>query len=396
MILDQPFTQISSDGNFYIDIRSRLDVYLKYSPWENGLNVFRYQNARWEPEHRDPDLPLVSEAHVNSPDLPVYHFIKQIPENVRSRILSFNYLQTTMLQLAARSGKALELLVDIPILLWLIAEKYHNHNWSLEKCDIVLEKNRKSILKETLNTGTKADIKFLKKIKLMHGEQDELKVIKTAILKKEQGRYLKHWQTIPVQVIALLQRFPNLSEASFLRMITTKMYDRIADGIADSYRICKLWDDIYHMGSVLNIENLPAVLNQTKTIDALQKTHDRWMERLHRKETIISNGKSFRPPLIPGNKNIYPILTFEDLLAEGKFMHHCVGGYVDKINSSESYIYRVLSPERATLEIIGHGRHARIGEFRRLYNQSPSNKTYLAVTAWLDNFKKNVDPIKNN
>ncbi len=390
MILNQPFTQISNDGNFYIDIRSSLDVYLKYTPWKNGLNIYRRQNAQWEPEHRDPDLPLVSEAHVNSPDLPVYHFIKQIPENVRSRILSFNYLQTTMLQLTARSEKAMELFYDIPILLWLIAEKYHQQNWTLEKCDIVLGKKRKSILKEILNTGTKADVKFLKKIKLMYGETDELAVIKTAILEGKQGGHLKHWHTIPVQIIALLQRFPNLSEASFLRVIATKMYDRIADGISDSYRICKLWDDIYHMGSVLNIENLPAILNQTKTVDALLNIHDRWMERLHRKETIISRGKSFRPPPIPGNKNIYPILTFEDLLAEGKFMHHCVGGYVNKINSGDSYIYRVLQPERATLEIIDHGRHARIGEFRRLYNQSPSNRSYLNVTDWLDNYKKSL------
>ena len=390
MILDQPFTQIAHDGNFYIDIRSHLDVYLRYSPWENGLNVYRRQNDQWEPDHRDPDLPLVSEIHVNSPDLPVYHFIKQIPENVRSRILSFNYLQTTMLQLASRSEKALELLVDIPVLLWLIAEKFHLRNWSLEKCDIVLGKKRKSILKEILNTGTKADVKFLTKIKLMHGEQDELNVIKTAIIEGKQGGQLKHWQLIPVQIIALLQCFPNLSEAAFLRLIATKMYDRIADGIADSYRICKLWEDIYHMGSVLNIENLTAVLNHTKTVNAMQKIHDRWMERLHRKETIISSGKLFRPPPIPGNKTIYPILTFEDLLAEGKLMHHCVGGYVNKINSGTSYIYRVLQPERATLEIIGQGRHTRIGEFRRLYNQSPSNKTYLSVTQWLENYKKTL------
>jgi hypothetical protein len=390
MILDQPFTQITTDGNFYIDIRPLLDVYLKYSPWENGLNIYRLTNEKWEPEHRDPDLPLVSETHINSPDLPVCHFIKHIPDNVRSLISSFNYLQTTMLQLCSRSEKALELLYDIPILLWLIAEKFHTRNWSLEKCDILLGKKRNSILKELFDSGTKADVKFLKKITLMHGEQDEIQVIKTAILEGKQGGHLKHWHTIPVQIIALLQRFPNLSEASFLRVIATKMYDRIADGIADSYRICKLWDDIYHMGSVLNIENLPAILNQTKSIGAMQKIHDRWMERLHRKETIISSGKSFRKPPIPGNNDIFPILTFEDLLAEGKLMHHCVGGYVNKISTGTSYVYRVLHPERATLEIIGHGRHARIGEFKRLYNQSPSNNTYLTVTSWLEKYKKTL------
>ena len=392
MILNQPFTQLSADGNFYIDIRSCLDVYLKYSPWKTGLNIYRRQNNRWEPELRDPDLPLVSDAHLNSPDLPVYDFIRQIPDAVRSRILSFNYLQTTMLQLAARTDKALDLLCDIPVLLWLIAEKYHHQSWSLEKCDIVLSKKRKSILKEILQTGTKADIKFLKKIKLMHGEQDELNIIKTAIRQGTQGGQLKHWPVIPVQVIALLARFPNLSDAAFLRVISAKMYDRIADGLADSYRVCKLWDDIYHMGTVLDIKNLPGVLNQARSVNALKKIHDRWMNRLHRQETIISDGKSFRTPPIPANDNIYPVLTFEDLLAEGRLMHHCVGGYVDKINSGSSYVYRVLQPERATLEIIGQGKNVRIGEFRRGYNQSPSGKTYLTVKTWLENYKNRLMP----
>ena len=388
MILDHPFTKISADGTFYIDIRSRLDVYLKYSPWKNGLNIYRYQGRRWTPEPRDPDLPLVSEVHIHSPSLPVHHFIKQIPEAVQSKILSFNYLQTTMLQLAARTEKALDLLCDIPILLWLIAEKYHHRNWSLEKCNIILSKKRKFILKEILDTGSRSDVKFLKKIKLMHGEQDELNVIKTAIQQRNQGGRLNHWPTVPVQVIALLQRFPNLSEASFLRAAASKTYDRIADGLADSYRTCKLWDDIYHMGSVLEIKNLSAVLNRTKSVDSLHKIHDRWMERLHRKETIITGGKSFCTPPIPGNNNICPILTFEDLLAEGRLMHHCVGGYVNKINNGGSYVYRVLRPERATLEIIGQGRNVKIGEFRRLYNQSPSAGTYLAVKNWLEDYKK--------
>jgi len=388
MILDHPFTKISADGTFYIDIRSRLDVYLKYTPWGDGLNVYRHQERGWTPEPRDPDLPLVSEAHIHSPALPVYHFIKQIPGAVRSKILSFNYLQTTMLQLAARTEKALDLLCDIPVLLWLIAEKYHHCDWTLEKCDIVLSKKRKSILKEILDTGSRSDVRFLKKIKLMHGEQDELTVIKTAIRQQNQAGQLNHWPVIPVQVIALLQRFPNLNEASFLRTIAAKTYDRIADGLADSYRICKLWEDIYHMGTVLEINNLPAVLNQTKSVDALRKIHDRWMERLHRKETIIAGGKSFCSPPIPGNNNIYPILTFEDLLAEGRLMHHCVGGYVNKINNGSSYVYRVLKPERATLEIIGQGKNAKIGEFRRLYNQSPSARTYLCVKNWLEDYKK--------
>jgi len=390
MILSQPFTNISEQDEFFIDIRKYLDVYLKYSPWENGLKIHRYYKGKWEIENRDPDLPLLNEAHELDSNLPVHQFIKKIPEQIRSRLSTFNYLQTTMLQIAALSENARELISDIPILLWLIAEKLNKGEWSFEKCEIVLNKKRKSILKHIFGNGSKADIKSLRKIRLMHGERDELKTIKTALENNSLGGQLNHWNTIPVQIIALLQRFPNLSDASFIKQISLNTYDRIADSIAGSYKICKLWDDIYQMGNVLEIENIPLILNQAKTIDALKNLHDRWMNRLHMKDTIISRGKPFLPPPIPGNENIYPIQTFEDLLAEGKLMNHCVGGYVHKVQNGTSYIYRVLYPQRATLEIIGKGKNARIGEFKRAYNQSPSNKTMLMVADWLEKFKKSI------
>ena len=62
-------------------------------------------------------------------------------------------------------------------------------------------------------------------------------------------------------------------------------------------------------------------------------------------------------------------------------MRHCCASYADKIRDGESYLYRVLAPERATLEI--RRRRPVILELRLAKNQSPAPRTRAAVDRWL-------------
>lgn len=62
--------------------------------------------------------------------------------------------------------------------------------------------------------------------------------------------------------------------------------------------------------------------------------------------------RPFPPPPIPGVREIVPIANLEDLCAEGRVQHNCVGSYGGRVRKGKTYIYRVLYPERATLSII--------------------------------------------
>jgi hypothetical protein len=58
-----------------------------------------------------------------------------------------------------------------------------------------------------------------------------------------------------------------------------------------------------------------------------------------------------RPPL-PAVDEIVPLRRPEDLIAEGRQQRNCVASYIGRVAQGGIYIYRVLSPERATLSVV--------------------------------------------
>jgi hypothetical protein len=91
----------------------------------------------------------------------------------------------------------------------------------------------------------------------------------------------------------------------------------------------------------------------------------------------------FPPPPVPGSAAIQPITTIEDLLAEGETMHNCVGSYAVKVMRGDSYIYRVLAPQRATLEIIPLDGMYLPNQLKTACNGEPAQETREAVEVWL-------------
>jgi hypothetical protein len=60
----------------------------------------------------------------------------------------------------------------------------------------------------------------------------------------------------------------------------------------------------------------------------------------------------FSPPLpgIPGK--IEPIASASELVDEGEEQGNCVASYAARVRSGNTFIYRVLHPERAILSVI--------------------------------------------
>lgn len=70
----------------------------------------------------------------------------------------------------------------------------------------------------------------------------------------------------------------------------------------------------------------------------------------------------------------------DELRDEAEELHHCADSYVDRIYAGESYLYRVMTPERGTLEI--DPRTGEIVQFLLAYNQEPQHTSCQAVKAW--------------
>ena len=94
----------------------------------------------------------------------------------------------------------------------------------------------------------------------------------------------------------------------------------------------------------------------------------------------------FPEPPLEGTPTIQPILDAEGLIAEGKQQSNRVGCYANLVRAGQTFIYKVLAPERATLSIVmGPGGQWVIGQLELRGNWACSDTTRKHVTDWLEN-----------
>ena len=120
----------------------------------------------------------------------------------------------------------------------------------------------------------------------------------------------------------------------------------------------------------------------------MEDLHNEWVDILYgqrRREQEMAI--QFPPPPIPGTEGIEHISDGRGLYEEGAAMHHCVAIYLEHTARGYYAIYRVLSPERATLRLSRRyrGRRGgwRIAELKGKRNRQVKPSTKEAVEAWL-------------
>jgi hypothetical protein len=116
-----------------------------------------------------------------------------------------------------------------------------------------------------------------------------------------------------------------------------------------------------------------------RDLASMSRLHDKLAEIYpkHRFDNIV-----FTPP-VQGNANIIPLTTYAMLCDEGQQQHNCVASYVGEVLEGRSFIYRILQPERCTLELARHGGRWVAVQLRTACNGAPSQETIDAVNRWL-------------
>jgi len=89
------------------------------------------------------------------------------------------------------------------------------------------------------------------------------------------------------------------------------------------------------------------------------------------------------PPPISGTETIVPLTTPAMLAEEGREQRNCVAIYAPFVAHGNEYIYRVLAPERATLQILRTPQGWRVGELSGPRNRPVSPATRIAVEQWI-------------
>lgn len=115
-----------------------------------------------------------------------------------------------------------------------------------------------------------------------------------------------------------------------------------------------------------------------------ERQHSAWLATRRRAEEQRARcGKAFPTPPLPGSAHIVPIVSEPGLLLEGLKQKNCVGGFIDSVRSGDMYFYRVLSPERATLQVVRSGGGGWVPRDVKLKaNRAVCPDTVSAVRAW--------------
>ncbi len=129
-----------------------------------------------------------------------------------------------------------------------------------------------------------------------------------------------------------------------------------------------------------------------QSLARLKSVHDEVAEHYGRRvrRLIEANGVGpgcFMPPPLPGIAGqIEPITSPSDLVDEGEYQGNCVASYADRVREGNTYIYRVLHPERATLSLVRRSPFGdwEMGELERRFNTDVTEETEEFVQAWLD------------
>jgi hypothetical protein len=154
--------------------------------------------------------------------------------------------------------------------------------------------------------------------------------------------------------------------------------------LAEQERIRK---DTLCLGQALQITEAERIVHACASWRQLLHLHDLWTERLNNMREFAKKARlsaPFPPPPIPGNEHIQPIINATMLLEEGQTMRHCVGSYAESVRRRERYIYRILQPERATLEIRPNGRGgSALHQLKGYCNAKPGRGVTEVVRKWL-------------
>ena len=306
-----------------------------------------------------------------------------IPLHIRPAVAQYPNRQWHMLSFILRCGDAAyDLAQSNPALAYTLASNWLFHTppvrQPLRSARALLKpgKKQKDILRWLHFPATKSVRKIFRKIRVKSLNIQMLQSLQQIIQDNDCAKIFSHLPIINRTVIGVLAdtEIRDIVTHNFLCEIAQQQKD---EDIGDLYVL----RDVVEANTMLR-DGRPIRINR---IVDLNNVHDEMIEELNRGEyTYKISNKPFPKPPIMGNETITPITSAEELRQEGKEQNNCAFSYLARIYKGQSYIYKVLKPERATLSIEKQrGGYWMIGQLLKERNKPVSKATYRIVEDWL-------------
>ncbi|MBI3206681.1 MAG: PcfJ domain-containing protein [Myxococcales bacterium] len=143
-------------------------------------------------------------------------------------------------------------------------------------------------------------------------------------------------------------------------------------------RLAYMLDDTLRMAGELEVR-----LGPMRSVKELRHVHDELAEGLNRSASEELASVVLPPPPVAGTDEIVPLVSAEQILAEGREMHHCVASYIRPVAAGQVYVYRLLAPERATLSLRSDRDGWELAQIKGPANAPVEHETVQQVHAWL-------------
>ena len=345
---------------------------------------------------------------------------RQVPQSVATIVEPFTNHQWNLLDLISKEKAALELAENNPILAWCLANndqfrKIYGNQTPAQRALPYVPKKQMEILDWLGFPASNGVVRLIRKIPPETIAPPDARMLRRAIKEPEVLRALAHLKVVNAGVLGFVNNLKLFVSVSprLLAEVSEDEEEKVLQPTAD-----RLVDALY----IMTLGRLHIRIPVFDSIRAVRAFHDRvvseWRKKIdeernrkleisRRERTLKAGPKSrprprprprpgpktgkFPPPPVPGTPDILPLDTREKLIAESLQQHNCVNMYARKIISGNTYIYRVLNPERATLAITrGPDNFWRRSEIFLAKNKSVSWSTKAAVDRWLSRYSLSV------
>lgn len=335
----------------------------KYKPQTCSFPIQTYCKKENKEEYEEETEEANShERWIQENSFAFQQYATTIPLQIRFIANSYIEEQFQIVELLSLTGQeGLDLVNNNRALFWLLASSKMS------------EKRKKNLVRKKQNTISKElgfgmNMKLLRKVNHSHLTKFSKTMLKKAINHPPSLKILLHLDSITPEVIFVLSNQVSARCSSF------NFIKEISETFIDPY------DDISQ-----KIEALHSIHPDIKlpTFRSLKHFY-KW------KDTF-----NLQPNPIPGTFAILPLTNIAQIIQEGREMNNCLSGmYLE--HAHETYLYRILTPERATLEITFSEKTKKwiIKHLLSNNNQRVQDSLFEQVQFWLDFHQKDTNNLK--
>lgn len=353
----------------------------------NGqLHVERISNEKYNSNSNILDMPIV-ELYTTKE----FVWLKELANEKTIELISrFKSHQIAILNLSISVKEFNELFQSSPVLAWFLLSHLRKIKDLKNILNFLALKRRRILSFITGVDCSSKHVKFINKIRIYQGNEFEEMLICHALTHEDIIDNFLHDQFVPIESLFLIYKYPILLNSKILSSINRlpKNEKYLSRLILGKRRIIQNYIDTIEIGKILGFKDSKKIVDCCTSVSALNMLHDQWTDLLNNLNTTTQT--DIRLPLLNGtdSDNIQQIKTSHEVIKEGKSMNHCAASYIPRLIKQECYLFKVLYPERATLEIGIVGSQIFNKQLKLFNNREPSSDTKKYVKEWIDEVNK--------